>query len=128
MVLGAKPKCEILAAGNVDTRHGKYLVNRDSVCDLYLTTFQTLHRDWGHVRQLFQVQGIQFYLVIDEAHYIKQIGGEWAEAVLNVTKHATWRCVLTGTPFPRSYADSFNLFDVLWPEMSPISVEMRHQI
>lgn len=127
-VLGAKPKCEILAAGDVDTRHSRYLVNKDSACDLYLTTFQTLHRDWEHVRQLFQVQGVRFYFVVDEAHYIKQVGGEWADAVLNVARHATRRCVLTGTPFPRSYTDSFNLFDVLWPESSPISVEKRHQL
>ena len=65
------------------------------------------------------MQGVRFYLVVDEAHYIKQIGGEWAEAVLNVTSYATRRCVLTGTPFPRGYADSFNLFDVLWPESLP---------
>jgi SNF2 family DNA or RNA helicase len=127
-VLGAVPECEILAAGDVDTRHSKYLVNRDSACDLYLTTFQTLHKDWEHVRQLFQVQGVRFYFVVDEAHYIKQIGGEWAEAVLNVARHATRRCVLTGTPFPRSYSDSFNLFDVLWPASAPISAETRNQL
>jgi SNF2 family DNA or RNA helicase len=67
-------------------------------------------------------------LVIDEAHYVKQIGGAWATAVLNVAKHATRRCVLTGTPFPRSYADAFNLFDVLWPDASPLSFQDRHRI
>ena len=74
------------------------------------------------------MQGVRFYLVVDEAHYIKQLGGEWAGAVLNVARHATRRCVLTGTPFPRSYTDSFNLFDVLWPQSSPISAERRHQL
>ncbi|MEN6365761.1 MAG: DEAD/DEAH box helicase [Thermoguttaceae bacterium] len=127
-VLGRSPRCEILAAGDIDARHDKYLVNRESACDLYLTTFQTLHRDWGLVQQLFQVQGVRFFLVVDEAHYIKQVGGEWAEAVLNVARHAARRCVLTGTPFPRNYTDSFNLFDVLWPEPSPISTEKRHQL
>ena len=127
-VLGGVPRFEVLAAGDVDTRHSKYLVNTDSACDLYLTTFQTLHKDWEHVRQLFQVQGVRFYFVVDEAHYIKQVGGEWAEAVLNVAKHATRRCVLTGTPFPRSYSDSFNLFDVLWPATTPISAETRNQL
>ncbi len=127
-VLGARPTFEILAGGDVDTRRSKYFVNRDSTCDLYLTTFQTLQRDWERVSVLFQVQGVRFYLVVDEAHYIKQLGGAWADAVLNVARHATRRCILTGTPFPRAYTDAFNLFDVLWPVSSPIPSETKTRI
>lgn len=127
-VLGAEPTCEILAGGDINTRRSKYLVNTEAVCDLYLTTFQTLQRDWDQVRVLFEQQGIRFFLVVDEAHYIKQIDGAWANAVLNVARHAERRCVLTGTPFPRTYGDSFNLFDVLWPQSSSISSDSRHRI
>lgn len=127
-VLGIEPTYEILAGGDINTRRSKYLVNTKAVCDLYLTTFQTLQRDWEQVRVLFEQQGIRFFLVVDEAHYIKQIDGAWANAVLNVARHAERRCVLTGTPFPRTYGDGFNLFDVLWPERSPISSENRHRI
>src|SRR5205823_1668926 len=35
---------------------------------------------------------------------------------------------LTGTPFPRSYVDAFNLFEVLWPDNSPMTVERQHRI
>lgn len=127
-VIGVEPVCEILAGGDVSTRRSKYFVNTESVCDLYLTTFQTLQRDWEQVRVLFEQQGIRFFLVIDEAHYIKQVDGVWANAVLNVAHHAERRCVLTGTPFPRSYCDGFNLFDVLWPVNSPIQPESRYKI
>lgn len=127
-VLGADPSYEILAGGDLSTRRSKYFVNTESVSDLYLTTFQTLQRDWEQVRVLFEQQGIRFFLVVDEAHYIKQIDGAWANAVLNVARHAERRCVLTGTPFPRTYGDGFNLFDVLWPETSPISSENRNRI
>jgi SNF2 family DNA or RNA helicase len=127
-VLGVEPSCTILAGGDVSTRLTKYFVNTKSVTDLYLTTFQTLQRDWEQVRLLFQQQGIRFFLVVDEAHYIKQIGGAWANAVLNVARHAERRCILTGTPFPRTYSDGFNLFDVLWPASPPISFENRHRI
>ena len=127
-VIGTKPTYEILAGGDIDTRRSKYLVNRSTVCDLFLTTFQTLQRDWEQARVLFEQQDIQFYLVVDEAHYFKQIGGVWASAVLNVAKHASRRCILTGTPFPQRYPDAFNLFDVLWPESSPISANERHRI
>lgn len=126
--LGRQPSFEVLAGGDIDIRRHRYHANRETACDIYLTSFQTLQNDWEHVRVLFQRQGVRFFLVIDEAHYIKQIGGSWANAVLNVAKHATRRCVLTGTPFPKSYSDAFNLFDVLWPEMSPLNSKMRHQI
>ena len=127
-VFGSPARCEVLAGGDVDARRSRYLVSRKDVCDLYLTSFQTFHRDWEHVRILFEHQGVRFYLVIDEAHYIKQIDGAWAQASLEVAAHATRRCVLTGTPLPRTYSDVFNLFDVLWPEAEPIPQAMRHRI
>jgi len=126
--LGVPPAFEILAGGDVDTRRTKYLVTQQSVCDLYLTTFQTLQRDWEQVRILFEQQGIRFYFVVDEAHYIKQIDGAWANAVLNVARHASRRAILTGTPFPHSFSDAFNLFDVLWPLSPPVSQQTRHKI
>lgn len=126
--LGECPSCEILAGGDIDERRSKYQVNRDSASDLYLTSFQTLQRDWEHVRILFEHQGIRFFFVIDEAHYIKQLDGAWANAALTVARHAERRCILTGTPFPRSYADAFNLFDALWPDSPPISERQKHRI
>jgi hypothetical protein len=36
--------------------------------------------------------------------------------------------VLTGTPFPRTYSDAFNLFDVLWPQTSPLGQRDRIRI
>lgn len=127
-VLGKEPKYDILAGGNVNDRRTRYLVDSDSVGDLYLTTFQTLQRDWEHVRLLFQQRGIRFFLVVDEAHYIKQPGGIWASAVLRVAKQAVRRCVLTGTPLPHSYVDAFNLFEALWPDNSPLTIEQQHRI
>lgn len=126
-VLGSPPSYEILAGGDIDNRRSRYLVTKETASDLFLTTFQTLQRDCDYVRVLFQ-SGLRFFLVIDEAHYIKQIGGAWAGAVLSISRYATRRCVLTGTPFPRSYVDAFNLFEVLWPDNSPITSEQRHRI
>ncbi|MBK9521358.1 MAG: hypothetical protein IPO13_07010 [Rhodocyclaceae bacterium] len=84
--------------------------------------------DWERARLLFNQRDVRFAFVIDEAHYIKQQGGAWANAVLAVAKYATVRWVLTGTPFPQSYADAFNYFDVLWPSCSPISQNDRIRI
>ena len=127
-VLGVKPSWEVLAGGNIEERRAKYYVSKDRLCDLYLTSFQTLLRDWEKVRLLFNQRGVRFALVVDEAHYIKQLDGAWANAVLSVAKYAKIRWILTGTPFPHSYVDAFNVFDVLWPRCSPINQDDRIKI
>lgn len=127
-VIGNIPEYEILAGGDVDQRRSKYFVNRDSVGDLYLTSFQTLLRDSDKVYKMFLRQNIRFFLVIDEAHYIKKINGPWANAVLKISKEAGKICILTGTPFPQSYIDAFNLFDTLWPKAHPIPPNTKNLI
>lgn len=127
-VLGVTPKVALLAGGDVEDRWSAYTAAQRDLCDLYLTSFQTLQRDWDRVRVLFAEAGARFFFVVDEAHYIKQIGGVWASAVLAVTQLAARRCVLTGTPFPRTYSDAFNLFDVLWPRSTPLPQSERIRI
>jgi superfamily II DNA or RNA helicase len=127
-VLGREPTVTLLAGGSIDDRRAAYNVSRRSLRDLYVTSFQTLQRDWQWVRTLFIESGARFFLVIDEAHYIKQLDGAWATAVLNLAPHATRRCVLTGTPFPRTFSDAFNLFDALWPQTPPLSRKDRIKV
>lgn len=127
-VIGREPSWEILAGGNVEERKAKYYTSKDRLCDLYLTTYQTLLRDWEKVRLLFNQTRVRFALVVDEAHYIKQLGGAWAGAVLKIAKYAKVRWVLTGTPFPHTYLDAFNEFDILWPKCSPLTEEDRTNI
>jgi len=127
-VLGSKPSVEVLAGGDVAERQRKYYASLGQKCDLYLTSFQTLQRDVERAKHLMSLQGAKFLFVIDEAHYVKQSQGVWAEAVLAVAPHAHRRCVLTGTPFPQSYKDAFNYFDILWPEHSPLSRNDRVRI
>ena len=112
---GHPPDWRILAGGNPDERKGEYFSPASKKAELYLTTFQTLLNDQNETIKFLGQQGIEAFLVIDEAHYIKQIEGNWANAVLGISEHAKYRCVLTGTPIPRSYTDVFNLFDFLWP-------------
>lgn len=124
---GYRPSYKILAGGDLIQRKSEYY-NFDNLSDLYLTTYQTLIKDQSEVVSFFKQRGINVYLVIDEAHYIKQIGGNWANAVLNISKHAKFKCILTGTPFPKSYTDAFNLFNLLWPYNDPIDSETKARI
>jgi SNF2 family DNA or RNA helicase len=123
--IGKKPTSKTLAGGNKDVRKGEYFATKDTKAELYLTTFQTLINDQEEINIFFSQKDIKVLLVIDEAHYIKQVNGNWASAVLNISKHSKYRCVLTGTPIPKSFSDIYNLFDFLWPENEPIEPSAR---
>jgi len=124
VVLGREANFTILAGGDKSRRKSEYY-KHDGISELYLTTFQSLLNDQIEAETFFTNKNVNAMLVIDEAHYIKQINGNWANAVLHIAKLAKYRCVLTGTPIPKSYSDLFNLFDFLWPEHNPINSSDR---
>ncbi|MFZ2149926.1 MAG: DEAD/DEAH box helicase [Minisyncoccia bacterium] len=128
MTLGRIPKYQILAGGDKNTRKLEYYPDNTSKSELYLSTFQTVLKDQAEVINLFKSVHIKPFLVIDEAHYIKQLDGNWAKAILAISRDSIARCVLTGTPIPKSYGDIFNLFDFLWPDNQPIDTNSKHQI
>ncbi|MCG8319743.1 MAG: DEAD/DEAH box helicase [Cytophagales bacterium] len=118
-VLGREVNYKILAGGDRGQRKGEYF-KQENIAELYLTTFQTLLKDHKEAATFLNGKKTNAMLVIDEAHYIKQVNGNWANAVLNIARHAKYRSVLTGTPIPKSYTDLYNLFDFLWLDNSPI--------
>ena len=54
---------------------------------MYLTTYQTLLNDQDEVSSFLKNKNVKPYIVIDESHYIKQLGGSWADAVLNISEY-----------------------------------------
>ena len=54
-------------------------------------------------------------VVVDEAHRIKNPEGVWGKSVVEISKEAKSRIILTGTPVPNGYEDLFNLFQYLYP-------------
>jgi SNF2 family DNA or RNA helicase len=128
LTLGRKPDYRILSGGEQILRKSEYYNTVSRKGELYLTTYQTLLNDQDEVINFLNQQNIEAFLVIDEAHYIKQIGGNWANAVLRISKYAKYRCILTGTPLPNSYTDIFNLFDFLWPNNNPLEPETKIKI
>lgn len=119
--LGREPDFAILAGGNKEARKNQYFNTADLSAELYLTTYQSLLFDQKELDYFLKQKHIKAFFVVDEAHYIKQIKGNWAQAILKQSSKTAFRCVLTGTPMPKSYTDIFNLFDFLWPVNPPIS-------
>ena len=114
--LGREPKTVILSGGDKNSRKSEYYSSKDTNSELYLSTFQTLMNDCNDVIKFLDQTGVSTFFVVDEAHYIKRIGGSWANSLLRISEHAQFRCILTGTPIPNSYTDLFNQFDFLWPK------------
>ena len=128
LTLGREPRVEILAGGDVRERRRKYYPTTGNEAELYLTTYHTLSRDQERVRHLLNSRANRAFFVIDEAHYMKQDEGIWARAVAETSRNARKRCVLTGTPFPKSYADGINQFEVLYPNSGLFSPSTRRKI
>lgn len=63
----------------------------------------------------FFIDSSNVMVVLDEAHKIKNPNSLRAKAVLNFTKKASSRIILTGTPLPNGYIDLYNLFEFIWP-------------
>jgi SNF2 family DNA or RNA helicase len=128
LTLGREPNYRILAGGKQEERRLGYYDQAAQKAELYLTSFQTLMNDQKSLITFLNERETKTFLVIDEAHYIKQIEGSWSNAVLGIAEYAKYRCVLTGTPMPRSYTDVFNLIDFLWIDSSPLDSESKLRI
>lgn len=126
--LGIMPKSIILSGLDAETRKSYYYLTAERRPELYITSFQTLCNDIHHISKMFKMVNNNIFFIVDEAHYVKKLGGPWASAVLQTSKYAKRRCVLTGTPLPHSYADLYNLFDILWPNQFPVDHKTRLQI
>ena len=54
-------------------------------------------------------------VIVDEAHRIKNPNGIWGKSVVEISKEAKSRIILTGTPAPNGYEDFYNLYKFLYP-------------
>ena len=126
--LGRIPAVVLLSGGNKQVRKSEYYGFEEKKSELYLTTYQTLSNDFEDVIKFLKQNKVNAFFIVDEAHYIKKNGGIWADALLKISEYAKYRCILTGTPMPKSYSDLYNQFEFLWPKENPITEEDKIQI
>lgn len=68
------------------------------------------------VNELKDIVDDKTFLVFDEVHRIKAIGGVRASTCLSIANYALYKVALTGTPIPNSYADLYNLLKLLYSD------------
>lgn len=54
-------------------------------------------------------------VIVDEAHKIKNPNWVWGKSVVEISKEAVSRVILTWTPVPNWYEDLFNLYRFIYP-------------
>ncbi len=125
--LGHSPDYVILPGLEKNERKNEYY-NTSQLKELYLISFQTLMNDSEDIKIFLKNSKVKAMLILDEAHYIKQLGGNWANAALSIAPEANYRMILTGTPIPRSYTDLFNMFEFLYPDYTIIDEETKFRL
>ena len=92
----------------------------DRNVEMTLTSYQSFTGAEGDFQNFLHSSERHVMMVLDEAHYVKREGGEWASAVLRTAPLAASRIVLTGTPAPNGYEDLHNLFRFIHPDRNII--------
>lgn len=82
--------------------------------DLVLVSYATAAADRLELIELCRT--FRVMLVADESHRVKRFrGGMWAPALMEISKYALIRFVLSGTPMPQNGRDLFSQLNILWP-------------
>lgn len=111
---GKEPECQRLSG---DTK----ITQREKEYHLYSNTPKELTLMSHAGLQFLKTQVIDYlrqnkvFVVVDEAHRIKNADGIWGNSAIDIAKEATGRVVLTGTPAPNGYEDLFNLIRFIYP-------------
>lgn len=66
--------------------------------------------------ELRHIASDESMLVFDEIHKVKKVDGVRAKSALEISRDANYVIALTGTPIPNSYADIYNMLNILYPD------------
>lgn len=100
------PDMRVLTLTGTATQRSEKLQNLNDY-DVVLTSYDLLRRDIKEYQSAFR------YVILDEAHYIKNQVTQNAKAVKKLEGDV--RFALTGTPLENSIADVWSIFDFILP-------------
>lgn len=120
---GRRPTVKRLISGISRGEKEDYLISRNTA-EITLISYASLNSLLNQID--FFLRHNKVMVVLDEAHKAKNTnGGVIAQSVLAISKHATARIVLTGTPAPNGYEDLYNLFKFIWPNKNVIGYRVN---
>lgn len=80
--------------------------------NLILVNYEALLNFQDELRHIASNESM---LVFDEIHKVKKVDGVRAKSALGISRDANYVVALTGTPIPNSYADIYNMLNILYP-------------
>lgn len=86
------------------------LINSDNY-ELFLFNYESLNNYRDNLKKIISSNTL---LVFDEIHKVKKYDGKRALDALYISSEAKYTIAMTGTPIPNSYADIYNLLNVLY--------------
>lgn len=115
---------ELVGVSAEDRRNHFY---SDSYTEITLISYQSASNESDIENIKAYLKRYKVMVVLDEAHKIKNVnGGKQAEAILSISKYATSRVVLTGTPAPNGYQDLYNLYKFIYPNHDIIGYPLHY--
>lgn len=100
-------------------------IQTTSLCKTYLRASSKNHKEitfinYDKIRLLEHeisifLQSCNFLLIFDEAHYLKNPEAITTKKALSITRYATSRILLTGTPMPNGYEDLSSITNIFSP-------------
>ncbi|HZS74074.1 MAG TPA: DEAD/DEAH box helicase [Candidatus Nitrosotalea sp.] len=110
---GKYPSPSIRISGSIKER--RTLFNSLGEWEIFLVNYHMVWREEEAIAELLQKH--KFMIVVDESHHIKNPNGRATRAVLNLSRYAKKRMVLSGTPVPNNFEDIWSQITFLYPNM-----------
>lgn len=118
-----KPSSIRIAGNQKFVRKSLYLTVQKT--EIFLNTYHSASRDIQDIISLFKLR--KFLLILDESHYVKKpTGGKLSDTILELSKYATRKIILTGTPMPNGLADLWSQISFLWIDQLPLGTTNRY--
>lgn len=93
--------------------------------EIFLNTYHSASRDIQEIKTLLTLR--KFLLILDESHYVKKpTGGKLSDTILELSKYATRKLILTGTPMPNGLADLWSQISFLWIDKLPLGTTNQY--
>lgn len=109
-VFGNKREMAVLDVHDEKFREEMFFKNINDY-NLFLVNYESLEK---YKEALNNVVDSRTMLVFDEVHKIKRVDSSRASISIDISKKTKYKYVLTGTPIPNTYQDTWNFLHILF--------------
>lgn len=124
-----KTSCKILNFSNKSKKFLNGIKNEnldDEKLNIWFINFHKLNDKHFMELLINKLSARNFMLIIDEAHYTKNMDGIWHNNIIPLSIEAKYSLVLTGTPIPRKAGEGNYILNLIWPWIKHENLETKN--